>query len=122
MGIAYTVWQILKRSATPPGRVTVEMIAQANEAYGAEIKRLTTGSDAARKKAAAQVAMAHPEPAMLAYLAVAIKQLSAGWQEQTVVLANNALRVVLDALLAARGRQGRGRRPVSYTHLRAHET
>lgn len=103
MGIAYTVWQILKRSAAPPGRVTVEMIAWANESYLAEIKRLIAGSDAARKEAAAHVALGHPEPAMLAYLVVAMKQVSASWQERTLILANNALRVVLDALLSSRG-------------------
>ena len=103
VGIGYTIWQILQRSAQPPGRVTMEMIYQANEAYAAELKRLTTGPAEARKKAAARVALNHPEPALLVYLAVVIKAGGPSWQDQTYVLASNALRVLLDALIASRG-------------------
>ena len=115
VGIGYTIWQILKRSGSPPGRVTTEMIYQANESYAAELKRLTAGSAEARKQVAAQMMLSCPEPALLAYLAVTLRAGAPSWQDQTVVLANNALRVVLDALLASRRpRAGRrtGRMPV----------
>jgi hypothetical protein len=107
MGVGYTIWQILKRSANPPGRVTSAMLRHANEVYGAELKRTTTGPPEARKQAVAETALAHPEPAMLLYLAVVMKQMSPGWGEKTVVLAANVLRVLIDALLAARGKAGR---------------
>lgn len=107
VGICYTTWQILKHSPDPPGRVTVEMLAQANGRYLAEIRRLTALPEEARKKAVTEVALSYPEPAMLAYLIVAMKQVGSSWGEQTITRANNALRVLLDALLASRGRPAR---------------
>ena len=107
VGIGYTIWQILKRTGVPPGRITEEMIIRASEDLERQMSHMVPGSAEAARKVGTQMALSCPEPAMLLHLSYALKQVGAGWSGETFVRAFRMLRILLDAFLAGRRQQGR---------------
>ncbi len=108
--IAVTTWLIPKRSAEPPGLVTQEMILDGLDAYEAELVRLAAVQGKARQKVTAEVVLAHPEPALLAYVTMMVKHgATPPFQDESFLRAHKLLRVILHALIASRGHKA-GRR------------
>jgi hypothetical protein len=119
-GIGVSLCKIMKHSNEPPGLVTLGMLRRAREAYAAEMARLTALQGEELTRVATQVVLSHPEPALLAYLVVALRQKAdPPLSPDAYILAMKALRILLDALIASRAPT---RRPAARPRSRRHPT
>jgi hypothetical protein len=109
--VGLTVWLIMERGGRPAAEVTSEILCSAADALDASMGRLAGMDQEARQGPIAAQVMSHPEPGLLGYLSLMVKERpDSPFNSVTRALALRILMILLDALIASRGRRGRPRR------------
>jgi hypothetical protein len=105
------LWAVMEQAGRPAAQVTMEMLQRASTAVDAEIASLSAGGPQDREARTLLHVTSYPEPGLLAYLLIALKQKAdPPLEPDAQVVAFRSLRTLLDAMVRSRRPPRRSRR------------